>query len=98
MKTRKAKFFLLIAAAVLVMTTTKVKAANPGSGFPNNTNTKLSNAISVDGVVVPVQAFIFRHLYGQDLILKLMVKNLGYKKVIYIQGLNGTAYALNFAY
>jgi hypothetical protein len=48
--------------------------------FPNNTRTFLAQQHSSDGVLTLGQAYLSRHLYGQDLLLDLYVKNLGYEK------------------
>lgn len=56
-------------------------------GLPNNTGTKLMTQDSRDGVVKVVMAHVFVHSKGQDLILKLEVRGLGFEKEIWVQDL-----------
>lgn len=61
--------------------------------LPNNTNTQLATYSSQEGVISILEAYVSRHLYGQDVILKLLVKDFDYNKKIYLQSISGTHHA-----
>lgn len=93
MKKNTLKYFLLTISFALTTQASQSQGQDVLSKFPNNTNTRLASSVSMDHVVIPKQAYVFQHLFGQDLILKIMVKDLDYRKVIYIQNLDRTIHA-----
>lgn len=60
--------------------------------LPNNTHTSLVRAVSFDRVINPLGGYVNRHLYGQEVILKVAVKNFDYQKEIYISDGFNTRY------
>lgn len=73
------KSMFIIAFTILFGTTTSI-AASPRI---NNTNTCLASQES-DGSLAVVDAFVWRHLYGEEVVVTLAVRNIDPEKEIWI--------------
>jgi len=87
-------FLLSLIAALGV--SISATAATVGELLPNNTRTHLAQQASGDGVVVVREAYVWQHLYGQELVLLLDVANRGQTKEIWVRDAreNATSHAL----
>lgn len=90
MKTSSVARLIRSVVPILLFCAGFARASSGAFNLSNNTKTQLASYISHDRVVTVLDAFVYRHLYGQEIVLKLLVKNLDYNKEIYLQSVNET--------
>ncbi len=91
------KLALAITAVTLMAQISGAQGATQGTiaaqdpvqiAMPNNTRTFLLPTQNYDGVIVPIGGYVWRHLYGQEILLKLYIKDINYHKELYVVGNN----------